>query len=250
MIRSVIGRMIPENIKSVLEYYRYPQLLNGFDGPFNGQCGRQQLFIDVCRSAHFSHIIETGAFRGTTTEYFVRETGLPIYSVESEARYYHYAKYRLRSFSRVHLYFGDSRPFLKDVATHLGRDGSRPFVYLDAHWHSDLPLREEIGIVLNSFDEYVIMIDDFRVPYDSGYGFDQYSEVETLSLEYVARAIEGHRCRIAYPELPSSRESGRRRGCILIFPDKMESRLESAPSLRLFSPDESPSSFVQSQVNS
>jgi hypothetical protein len=232
MIRSIVSRLTPAKIKGLLDYYRFPDLAAGFGGPFNGQCGRQQLFIDLCRTVNFTHIIETGAFRGTTTEYLARESGLPVYSVESDMRSYHYSKHRLRKLPNVDLHAGDSRQFLRSVAGRIGRTGIRPFVYLDAHWDSDLPLREEVEIILDKFDEYLIMIDDFCVPDDSGYGFDRYAEDKTLSLPYIAGTIEGRRCGIAYPELHSSRESGHCRGCVLIFSGNLEGYLHLTSSVR------------------
>jgi hypothetical protein len=54
------------------------------------------------------------------------------------------------------------------------------FFHLDAHWEGDLPLQEEIEIILGRFPNFLIMIDDFRVPGDSGYGFDDYGRGKML----------------------------------------------------------------------
>ena len=58
--------------------------------------------------------------------------------------------------------------------------------YLDAHWHEYLPLRDELEIALGQFANAVVLIDDFQVPDDPGYGFDDYGPGKTLNLEYLA----------------------------------------------------------------
>ena len=232
MLRSLISKLIPVRLRAAINYHRYPHMITGFGGPLNGQCGRQQLFIDLLRTVRFTHIIETGAYRGTTTEYFARESKLPTYSVESDVSSYHYAKRRLRGLSNVFLSFGDSRPFLKRVLSQSVSNKDVPFVYLDAHWQSDLPLREEVEIVTGKCSQYVIMIDDFHVPDDGGYEFDSYEADNVLRIEYLRATIAGLDCDIGYPRLPSSRESGLRRGCIIIFAHSLAAELGKIPSLR------------------
>ncbi len=200
-MRSLLGNLIPDSVKAVIDYHRFPNLVNGFDGPFNGQCGRQQLFIDLVRMVGFTHVIETGAFRGTTTEYLARETGLPTYSVESNTRSYYYARRRLRHLQHVNLFHGDSRRFLQDIASRLSPK-ARPFIYLDAHWYSDLPLREEMEIIATHFREFVVMVDDFCVPDDSGYKYDYYSDDKSLSLAYLATTIDTLGCSVVTPGFP------------------------------------------------
>src|SRR5947209_5803157 len=97
-LKTCVRRLIPHQCKARLDYHRFPTLLNGWGGPLNGQCGRQQLVIDLMQAIRFTHIIETGTYRGTTTEYLARVSGLPTYSVELTKYNYHYARYRLRTF--------------------------------------------------------------------------------------------------------------------------------------------------------
>jgi hypothetical protein len=231
MIRSTLSAITPVRLKGVLDYYRFPHYLNGLVGPFNGQCGRQQLFVDIIRTVPFSVIIETGTHRGTTTEYFARETRLPTYSVEADARSHYYAGRRLRRFPNVTLSLGDSRRFLRSLCVELS-DQELPFVYLDAHWGPDLPLAEEVELLTSRFRLYVIMIDDFRVPGDAGYGFDSYGEGRVLTLEYLHSVIGTSDICVAYPQLPSVRESGLKRGCLVLFAYGLRPQMEAIPSLR------------------
>jgi hypothetical protein len=230
--RALISKMLPSKVKGVADYYRFPSIM-GFS-PLNGQCGRQQLFIDLVRTVQFTRIVETGTFRGTTTEYFARESGLPVYSVETEPRYYHYAKHRLRNRKDVFLSLGDSRQFLRRVLAGSRERAEKLFIYLDAHWYADLPLSEEVEIITSAVKDYLIMIDDFCVPGDTGYGFDSYGPEKTLDIEYLRGAVEKAGCDIAFPTLPSYRESGVKRGCIVLSSPSLRPALRDIAALRTY----------------
>ena len=96
----------------------------------------------------------------------------------------------------------------------------RPLVYLDAHWREGNPrnedeanpLGEEVAAVIGAWADALIVIDDFLVPTDPGYGYDT-SRGEPLSeamLELPNDAI------VAYPGTPATIESGGRRGAAFI----------------------------------
>ena len=59
------------------------------------------------------------------------------------------------------------------------------------------------------------MIDDFQVVGDPGYGFDDYGETGRLTLDYLA-PLAGHGFSIFYPSIPSSEESGMKRGSVVL----------------------------------
>jgi hypothetical protein len=187
--------------------------------------------VDIIRTVPFSVIIETGTHRGTTTEYLAREGRVPIYSVEADSRSYYYARRRLKRFPNVTVSLGDSRTFLRHMCAELS-DQELPFVYLDAHWGPDLPLAEEVKLVTSRFRAYVIMIDDFGVPGDAGYGFDSYGADKVLTLEYLQNVIGKWDMWVAYPQLPSARESGLKRGCVTLFARQLRPQMEAIPSLR------------------
>jgi hypothetical protein len=182
---------------------------------FNRQAGRQRLFLDLVRTLAFDEIIETGTFRGDTTAFMSRQSGLPVFTCESSPRHYGYARMRFALNRDIRLVFSDSRAFLGshfDAPTHHGRAA---FAYLDAHWGENLPLFEETRILLTSMSRIVVMVDDFAVPDDPGYAFDSYGPDATLNLEYL-RLRELPDVRIFVPALPSSEETGARRGCVVL----------------------------------
>ena len=46
--------------------------------------------------------------------------------------------------------------------------------WLDAHWHTD-PLYDEISYITTNFKNFIIIIDDFEIPYDKGFWTDGYN---------------------------------------------------------------------------
>jgi hypothetical protein len=88
-------------------------------------------------------------------------------------------------------------------------------VYLDSHWGEDLPLLEELAIIFEAADHPVVMIDDFRVPDDAGYRFDDHGEKKTVSLEYLSWEPSSNAV-IFFPAARSNHETGACRGCAIV----------------------------------
>jgi hypothetical protein len=80
--------LLPARWLALCEYYARPGLQTSWGGAFNGQCWRQVIFLDLDRTFEFDAIVETGTFRGTTTEYFLRNTRATIYTVEAAPRFF------------------------------------------------------------------------------------------------------------------------------------------------------------------
>jgi len=232
-LRSILmtQKLIPPGIRGPLKFHLKPQAADFLGGPFNGQCFRQFIFIELLNISKFSAIVETGTYRGSTTLFMAKNTTLPIYTVEFDPEHFAFAKYRLREYSRVSIKRGDSRSFLKSLSF---KADDRLFFYLDAHWREDLPLAEEVDYIVNRFCSFVIMIDDFLVPGDAGYSYDDYGPGKQLSL----RDFPFHKnskVNCYFPGCPSQLESGTKRGCIVLASDDMRKDLESVTSLSLMS---------------
>ena len=60
------------------------------------------------------------------------------------------------------------------------------------------------------------MIDDFQVPDDAGYAYDDYEVGKTLTTEYIAPLVSQFQLAEFYPRTPSTMETGLRRGCVVI----------------------------------
>jgi hypothetical protein len=189
----------------------------GFGGPLNGSPARIAVFEELKRRCSFDAVVETGTYRGETTIFFA-SIGCPVYSSEVNPRYLGYARVRLWSRSNVHFCLGDSRQVLRRLIQDSTVPKDRVFFYLDAHWHDDLPLREEISLIFRHWTRPVVMVDDFQVPDDSGYQFDDYGEGKKLSLEYLSPV--SHLGFIPFfPTLPSAEEIGFKRGWVVLVGD-------------------------------
>jgi hypothetical protein len=203
---------------------------------FNGQQARKRIFRDLMDALQFDAIIETGTWTGNTTGYMAETTGLPVWSCELNHRFHFISKTRLADFPEVHLALGDSRSFLAGLLQgELARQ--RLFYYLDAHWYDDLPLVEELGLIGSKCDNFVVMIDDFQVPEDSGYKYDDYGPGKALALGLIKDVIECHHLATFFPATPSTEDTGARRGCIVISPEgAMSDQINQLGSLRRVSP--------------
>jgi len=217
IVKRVFSFTPSETLKGRIDYYRYPQRRDSWGGPFNGQAKRQELFEAIIEKLNPAAIVESGTYRGTTTLHFCT-TRLPVYTVEGLARNYGFAKSQLRGRKNVTILNSDSRNGLRDIlAGPLKlRLHELLFFYLDAHWNADLPLAEELDIILTACPRPIIMIDDFEVPGDDGYGYDNYGGSSVLNYDYIAAHLEKYSLKRLYPAAPSSAETGAKRGSIVL----------------------------------
>lgn len=214
--REVLKRAADLQVVGVAEWLLQPSKRQGFGGPFNGQPLRLQFFAELLEQFRPEAIVETGTFRGTTTEYMARASGLPVWSVEMSPRHFGFARAQLQRRREVRLRLGESSSFLGELLAGSEWCGRRCFVYLDAHWGPGFPLLAELETVLRSRAVPVVAIDDFEVPGDPGYGFDDYGPGARLSESLISEVARRHSARIFYPAAPSAKEGGARRGmCVL-----------------------------------
>lgn len=204
-------------------YGRYPSALNG-------QRFRQSLFRSLVRTFDPAAIFESGTYGGASTQFLWNLSGRPVYTVETNRGWAYCAKKRFRNIPEVHVFSGDSRAALKELRNSGTFPLSRALFYLDAHWEADLPLREEVSTITGEWSDSIIVIDDFKVPDDDGYGFDRYGADE-LSMEYLgSQAVRSYEA--FWPNCPSSRETGARRGCVVLVAPSVTPEVEGLPELR------------------
>jgi len=203
--------------------------------PFNGQDGRRRMLLDLRQRVPFVAVVETGTFRGTTAAYLHHATGLPLHSFEANPRHYGFARARLRRLSAVRLQRGDSRAGLERLASTGALPPGPVLFYLDAHGLGDLPLAAEIEIVNRHWHEAVVIIDDFAVPDDPGYGFDDYGDGRALTLAYLDEndiRPQG----VWFPRCDSAAETGARRGCVVLArAPELIRRIDAVAALRRWS---------------
>src|SRR5437667_12875111 len=90
------------------------------------------------------------------------------------------------------------------------------FFYLDANGNGYLPLAEELEIVLSRCPAAIATLDDFEVPFDPGYRYDDYGPGKALTASYIAPIMSRYQLQTFYPSTPSAAESGLRRGCAVL----------------------------------
>jgi len=194
--------------------------------PLNGQRHRQQIVRDLVTLIDFDEIVETGTWRGATTLFLSHVSGRPTYSVELLPRYFRFAQRRCSGAHDVHLRLGDSRAFLRELSEQIS-DHTTLF-YLDAHWQPDVPRFEELQIIAGAWRHAVVMIDDFAVLDDPGYGFVRYGETP-LTVDYLP-ALPGWT--MSYPVAPSGTETGAKRGCVVLASPELAEVVGRVPTLR------------------
>lgn len=182
-------------------------------GGFNRQSGRKRIFLDLAGKYDFSHLIETGTYIGDTTGYMAKTTGLPVYSCERNPSLFSLAKSRLKDIPRISLSNMDSREFLSGLSGRPDIVENECFIYLDAHWGKDVPLKEEISIVASRWKKFVLMIDDFEVPGDEGYAHGYYGTLRYIGM---ANLRSAHDLCVYFPTAPSREELSGATGCVLL----------------------------------
>lgn len=213
-IDRILTRILGPQNMGVLDFIFYPQLGKCWGGAFNGQEFRRRIFKELLNVLSFKAIVETGTYFGATTELF-SQTGLPVFSVEAQPRFFGFSKTRFRRQRNVILTCGDSRLFLRSLvdSNRLVEQGA--FFYLDAHWYNDLPLLSEVELIFSNWKNAVVMIDDFQVPGEN-YNYDDYGDGKALRLSYLAPAFSKHSLSAWFPRCSAERETGARRGSVVI----------------------------------
>lgn len=177
----------------------------------NGQTARLEMVRALLHSMQPVRIIETGTYHGTTTEWFAG-FGVPVLSIEANQRAFRFAARRLARFTNVRVVRGDS---VAELAK-LRPEGAPVFCYLDAHWEAHLPLRDELRMLVERFPRAVVLIDDFAVPDDAGYAFDDYGPGAALTIDYLKGSSLPASARLFLPTVPSTEETGHRRGAAVV----------------------------------
>jgi hypothetical protein len=216
-VRSLQGLEILNN----LEWYS--------DKPFHGQRSRTEIWADILSIFKPELIVETGTHVGNTCA-FLSTFNLPVITIEANTKLFAFAHMRLGNKSNVRLLNGDSASVLSEKL--VAASSQRIFFYLDAHWLNSLPLRQELTSIFSFYPNTAIMIDDFQVPDDEGYGWDDYgSVIGRLTLDYIADIIPEESL-LFYPQMRSSDDTGTTRGSLIIARGENSIALSDASSLR------------------
>jgi hypothetical protein len=232
-LKAALKRVLGEKMVGVIDYYRHSRLRQSWGGPFNGQSHRQKMVQAFIRQLPLDAIVETGTYRGTTTAYLAGLTPLPIYTVEISPRFQGFNWLALRRFKNVLRFGGDSRAFLRTLTSTKPEADKAVLFYLDAHWNADCPLVEELEIIFGHWRRALVLVDDFRVDDDPGYGFDDYGSGNALTLDCIGKPLSQFGLHVFFPSAPSSAETGSKRGSVVLAADAVVSgQLRKMPEIR------------------
>jgi hypothetical protein len=208
---------------ALLDFHLKPALAVGFGGPFNGQILRQTIFRSVAATRRLGEVIETGAHRGTTTEFMARYAGCPVKTTEIAPYYLEISRLRFEDLrasgcpwaAAIELHALESREFLAQALAAPAAPGTLSFFYLDAHGEYlegeqvENPLLGEIRLVRAQRGDAIIMIDDVELPDDPGYTVQDantFDHLKAILPDFDARFLP----------IDSRHESGFRRGCLIL----------------------------------
>lgn len=233
LVRALLRSVLGDERFGAFTFRRSPALGRSWGGAMNGQRYRCLLVSEIIQKSSPAAIVETGTFLGMTTEWLA-SFQLPTYSCEAVGYNYGFAQARFAATPNVHLVHSDSR---RALASYL--DGPlksklrEPILfYLDAHWFDDLPLDDEIRTIFAVCPHAIVLIDDFKVPDDAGYGYDDYGPNKVLDAGYLNPAIEQYDLVIRYPAIASNMESGAKRGCAVVTGPASETTISRVELLR------------------
>lgn len=183
-------------------------------GTLNSQQQRGKAVKKIIADFDPHAVVETGCYLGAGTKFFLNNSTAPIYTCEINGHYANFSQARFKKESRVNIYSASSVDFLKKISDPVLSNEAKIFFYLDAHWAQELPLKEEIQIILKRWRNSLMLIDDFAVPNDAGYGYDSYGESNVLNASYLQNIHKD--LRVFYPRISSKKETGSKRGCCAI----------------------------------
>ena len=223
-----LGRDFSTFILHYIDPYLY--MNKWFSRPFNGQVIRHKQIQHISNVVKPDVAIETGTFLGTSTPYLATMVSGNTYTIEFVPKYAKKARARFESefqHLKITLIEGNS---VNQIHTLLRTIPSTSTIlaYLDAHWEKELPTAHELNQLLQWGNNWVAVIDDFKVPGDNSYGFDQYGEL------VVDESLIPQGVRLMVPRQSSESESGARKGTAYVFGPayKKENLTEDFPDLR------------------
>ena len=130
--------------------------------------------------------VETGTYRGFTAKGLAAIVPM-VYTIELMSNAYEYAASTLAATPNVQQFLGSSLQVLPDLIPKI----DHPTLYfLDAHWHGNFPLREELEIIASYDPQPIILIHDIKVPGHPELSHDPTPDGSPLCYKYVWPALK------------------------------------------------------------
>jgi len=206
---KILSNNFKEIVNIVKILYQDSDWVVPAEGPFgNIDKKRQEIVQNIITDFKPKLIVETGTLIGNTTEFFAQFSFAKVVSYEVSKFFFLIARNRLFKYSNCDLILKDSTEGILDNTNF----SEKTLFYLDAHGYDfNLPLESELDHIKN-FDNFVILIDDFKVENNNEWKFDSYDGFE-LSLDNLN--IDFDNLNIYFPNYDSSLD-GRQKGFVII----------------------------------
>lgn len=190
------------------------------DYPFNGDKFILEEFAKLINNYNIQTIIETGTYKGATTECLAMLAEYVI-TIENNELYYMSAKKRLSKYNNIALFKGSSPKVLNNSVLNSSYLFIKPILFfLDAHWYSYNPLLDELKTIAKfGLNNSVIAIHDFKVP-NKNFGYDNYNNMD-YCWEYIEKDIEKIYGEKNYSYYYNEEAEGAKRGIIYITPKNL-----------------------------
>lgn len=188
--------------------------------PFNEDRFMEQEFHFIKALAEIENVVETGTYKGRTTEWFANNFK-NVFTTEINETFYNEAIIRLSPYKNVIARLGDSTQLLPVIIEELKKLNTNTAFFLDAHWYTNPLLGELTAIFASGYIPKYIVIHDMANPLDPTMGFDFYPEQNiSYNYEWVEPYLEkiyggkkGEKFIIYY----NKEAEGARRGCLFVY---------------------------------
>ena len=151
---------------------------------------------------HCSYFVETGTNVGSTLACVARKyPHIHCLSCEPNSRAFQQALKNTKNLPNASIFNQTSQKFFRCIEIECSYLFNQNILFwLDAHGHGfKWPLKEELSFITEKFKRAYILIDDFKVPGFSLFGYDQYKGL-ICSFEYVKDVINQKiRYKLYYP---------------------------------------------------
>lgn len=202
MLKDLVRKVVSRNdaLYGFLWGLRKRPLTEFYSVGFHGDTHLIDFISPILSSV--DQFIETGTSVASTTRYVAEKfPHLHIYGCEPDRNAFDFSMTKLKDYKNVLVKRQTSPEFLYELTKNnpsiLEKD---TIFWLDSHANGfKWPLRDEVMFITSYFSKGYIFIDDFLVPENPQFGYDEY-DGQVCSLEYIKDMLDGtKKYEIYYP---------------------------------------------------
>jgi glycosyltransferase involved in cell wall biosynthesis/predicted O-methyltransferase YrrM len=155
---------------------------------FHGDPHYRDLVTSLIKTCKPTHFIEMGTFLGRSSGFIAKNyPGLSVVTAEVNPTFAEIAQHRLTG-SNTTSVVSDSVAFLSSYLPTLPHD-AKLLIYLDSHWYDSWPLVEELELLDTYCNQLILIIDDFKVPGQPQFIYDNYGDEKVCDWEHTYKAM-------------------------------------------------------------